>query len=146
MKRREKVLEKISKNREEHIGKLDKKDEKKDEKKEKKIKELKNAQNLAKIQLEKLLAEQNKEDLPKAQEMLGKIKSRGLKQRLHKKINQAYGLNAQGQNNIKEAKKARAKANNKVNEKTERKEKEIKERREQAEKRFKEEDEILKVR
>jgi len=144
VKKKEKILEKIKKNREAHTTKLDDKDEEKERKK----KELKNAQNLAKLQLEQLLAEGKKEDFNKVKELLSKIKSRGLKQRLKKRIKQVYGLpqETSQKSKPKEDKQSKIEKKIKAKEQAQQKQQEIKQRKERSRQRLAEENEILTVR
>jgi len=86
LKKKEKILQKLKGKAEQQ-----KKEEKEKPKKEKKENvEEKNAEKLAKIKIEQYLQDGKNEYLPQVKALLKKIHSRGLKQRLKKRVAQTF--------------------------------------------------------
>lgn len=149
LRRRNEILKKIENNRKLH----EKKTEINDEEKEKKAKKRKNLQTAAKIQIEQLLENGSISDIGQLREHLKNIISRGLKQRMKKKISAKLGIEMDEVEQDKKPKREKSlsvkpeKPKKKNEEKLNQKQEIRRERSESRRKKFEEEDlEELKVR
>ena len=118
LKKKEKILQKIK-------GKAEQQKKEETPKPKKVDAEKKNAEQLAKMKIEKLLEEEgNKHSLSEIKGLLKKIQSRGIKQRLKKRVAYKFNLEKQEKNKENASKPALSKLQTKV----ERKQKEKVER------------------
>lgn len=104
LRRRTEIIKKIETNRKLH----DKKDDVPDEEKLRKSKEKKNLQIAAKLQIEHLVDTGSQKDFEKIREHLHNIHSRGLKQRMKKKISEKFGIDIEDGEGVKKTKREKS--------------------------------------
>lgn len=144
VRKRENVLKKLEENKKKFAKPAEEVNE---EEKERKAKERKNTQTIAKIQIELLTENGNPDSIEKIREYLKQVASRGLKQRLKKKISEKFNIPMsqveKGENAAQDAPKA---PRLRIKDKIARKEEIKKERTPKKNKKFVEDDaEELKV-